>query len=265
MKFKNNIEFTYMDYLHSSWYANDVTDDLEIFNMLQNYKQLAAHSPSILPVFFVIDYSRQQYLFFSESIKLLLGYDARQILEGGMLHTREILQKDYFNTFNKFVFPSILGVLRESEAEERLNYIFSFNYQMKNRNGQYIDILQKTSYITSPETGMPLFGLNMAFDITGFKNNKTLVQTIERVNPHNNTRQLIANNIYFPFEEDNILSSQEIRVLKWLADGLSSKQIAEKLHLSETTIISHRKNMMIKTNTKNVAELISYAYRNHII
>jgi DNA-binding CsgD family transcriptional regulator len=36
-------------------------------------------------------------------------------------------------------------------------------------------------------------------------------------------------------------------------------------HQREHTVISHRKNMMAKTNSANIAELISWAIRNEII
>ncbi|QEC74380.1 helix-turn-helix transcriptional regulator [Arachidicoccus ginsenosidivorans] len=50
-----------------------------------------------------------------------------------------------------------------------------------------------------------------------------------------------------------------------MADGLSSKQIAGNLHISENTIANHRKNMLRKTSTGNVAQLIAYACKSSII
>jgi DNA-binding CsgD family transcriptional regulator len=49
-----------------------------------------------------------------------------------------------------------------------------------------------------------------------------------------------------------------------MSQGLSSKQTAEK-RLSESTLVNHRKKMLKKTNTKNVAELIHYAISKGII
>lgn len=70
---------------------------------------------------------------------------------------------------------------------------------------------------------------------------------------------------YYPDPEESRLTGREREILGRLADGLSSKQIAGKLHLSENTIVNHRKNILRKTNTKNVAELIRYAINNGII
>ena len=63
----------------------------------------------------------------------------------------------------------------------------------------------------------------------------------------------------------NTLTKQEKIVVDLLAQGFSSKQIAGHLKSSQNTIDNHRKNMLKKTNTKNVAELVANAIREHII
>jgi DNA-binding CsgD family transcriptional regulator len=51
----------------------------------------------------------------------------------------------------------------------------------------------------------------------------------------------------------------------YLKLGKSSKEIAERLSLKENTINSYREDMLRKTQTSNVAELISYAYKNGVL
>lgn len=55
------------------------------------------------------------------------------------------------------------------------------------------------------------------------------------------------------------LSDREIEVLKLLASGLSTKEIAEELHISSNTVITHRKNLSAKTGIKSVSGLAIYA------
>lgn len=57
----------------------------------------------------------------------------------------------------------------------------------------------------------------------------------------------------------SILSKKEMEVLKFIADGKSSKDIAEKLGLSIRTVSNHRANMLKKTNVNNTAELVRIA------
>lgn len=53
------------------------------------------------------------------------------------------------------------------------------------------------------------------------------------------------------------LSSREIDVLKQLINGLSSKEIAQKLNISINTVNSHRSSLLKKCNVKNVVELMN--------
>lgn len=60
----------------------------------------------------------------------------------------------------------------------------------------------------------------------------------------------------------NILSSREIEILKYIMNGYTNQEIAEKIILSTHTIDTHRKNMLAKLNLKNTASLIKYAMEN---
>ncbi|HMB62288.1 MAG TPA: helix-turn-helix transcriptional regulator [Eudoraea sp.] len=55
------------------------------------------------------------------------------------------------------------------------------------------------------------------------------------------------------------ISPREEQVLKLIADGFSSKQIAAKLYISNHTAISHRKHLIEKFQVRNTAQLIKKA------
>ncbi len=61
---------------------------------------------------------------------------------------------------------------------------------------------------------------------------------------------------------EKLLSEREIEVLKHLALGLSSKEIADKLNISTNTATTHRKNISQKTGIKSVSGLTIYAVVN---
>lgn len=60
---------------------------------------------------------------------------------------------------------------------------------------------------------------------------------------------------------DGRLSPREIDVLKQMANGCSTKEIAFSLSLSPKTIETHRASLMAKLNVKSIAELTKYAIR----
>ena len=57
------------------------------------------------------------------------------------------------------------------------------------------------------------------------------------------------------------LSDREFEVFELTGAGLSTQEIAKKLHLSAKTVKAHRANVKRKLNLKTMAELISYAAR----
>ncbi|MEN7546552.1 response regulator transcription factor [Rapidithrix thailandica] len=52
------------------------------------------------------------------------------------------------------------------------------------------------------------------------------------------------------------LSKREKEVLSLLAEGLNTKQISEKLFISESTVSNHRSNMLQKCDVTNTVELV---------
>jgi len=60
-------------------------------------------------------------------------------------------------------------------------------------------------------------------------------------------------------------STRELELLKLLCKGLSSKEIAGMLNLSQLTVDAYRKQMLQKAKCKNVAELTAFALSNGLI
>jgi len=61
------------------------------------------------------------------------------------------------------------------------------------------------------------------------------------------------------------LSARELEVLRYLAQGMSKKDIAEKLHRSIKTIDKHVENLMRKLEIHDRVELSRYAIREGLI
>jgi two-component system response regulator NreC len=61
------------------------------------------------------------------------------------------------------------------------------------------------------------------------------------------------------------LSDRERTVFKLIAEGYTSRQIADTLYLSIKTVMTHRANIMDKLGLHNRAELIKYAIRQGLI
>jgi len=61
------------------------------------------------------------------------------------------------------------------------------------------------------------------------------------------------------------LTDRERQVLQMITEGVSNREIAERLHLSVKTVNNHRMNLMDKLNIHNTAKLVKYAIRKGVI
>ena len=74
-------------------------------------------------------------------------------------------------------------------------------------------------------------------------------------------------NLKKQFEENSnkILTDREKEVLKLVAEGRSSKEIASLLRISSKTVKVHRLNIMKKLDIHNIPELVKYAIKCELI
>lgn len=61
------------------------------------------------------------------------------------------------------------------------------------------------------------------------------------------------------------ITDREYEVLQSISDGLSNKEIADKLYLSESTIKTHVSNLLLKLNAKRRTQALQIAKELQII
>lgn len=75
----------------------------------------------------------------------------------------------------------------------------------------------------------------------------------------------LSRDIHGEDSDPNALSSREREVLQLIAEGKTSREIAEILHLSVKTVQSHRTSLMQKLDLHDRGDLIKYAIQKKII
>ena len=61
------------------------------------------------------------------------------------------------------------------------------------------------------------------------------------------------------------ISPREYEILEKISYGLTTKEIASELYLSQHTVISHRKNLMEKMGVPNVAGLVRKGFEQGVL
>jgi len=65
--------------------------------------------------------------------------------------------------------------------------------------------------------------------------------------------------------DTNYISKREKEVLDLICNQLTTNDIAKKLFISPRTVEGHRNNLLLKTESKNVAGLVIYALKNKLV
>ncbi|AUC85945.1 DNA-binding response regulator [Polaribacter sp. ALD11] len=65
--------------------------------------------------------------------------------------------------------------------------------------------------------------------------------------------------------DKNLLSKREFEVLELICEQNTTTEIAEKLFISPRTVEGHRNNLLLKTQSKNVAGLVIYGIQKKLI
>jgi DNA-binding CsgD family transcriptional regulator len=129
--------------------------------------------------------------------------------------------------------------------------IFSANFRMKNAEGKYDNSLMQFYIYYSTIPYKSVFVLKVHTNINWFKKRK-----------HGYHYYLgdDLSNFRFPDNEllmkGNVFSRREFDILQLIEKGHSSEEVAEKLFLSTNTVNTHRRNILRKSETVQMSELI---------
>ena len=84
-----------------------------------------------------------------------------------------------------------------------------------------------------------------------------------------NARRAYSEEVSKTIDENKIkelgLSGREMEVLNEISHGLSNKEIADKLFVSESTVKTHVSNVLLKLDAKRRTQAIQIAKELHII
>ncbi len=101
--------------------------------------------------------------------------------------------------------------------------------------------------IQTAATGQPYVSMDISLN---------LIRKLSNQRQLNDPRLAIA---------EHQLTPRELEVLKLIAEGYTNAEIADKLFTSRRTVESHRQHLIEKTQSKNTASLIRFAFTQGII
>lgn len=175
----------------------------------------------------------------NEKVKEFLEHSVDELNEIGL----ETYAKEFFHPDDQYIF------------EESLSHLFDINighftaiYRQKDKHGDWIKILATSKVVKRDSKGFPLELLNCGIIVS------------DEMAPFSKIESLLKENLILKNKVKlSILSKREIDILKCIAQGKQSKDIAEEKYISVHTVDTHRRNMLNKLELRNTADLVRLA------
>lgn len=192
--------------------------------------------------YFILNTETSEIDYVSDSIYKVLGYTKEEFTIERLF---AIIHPDDLDYCRNCEFDGI-QVSNGLAFNEHFRYSFHYSYRVKKANDSFITIKQQYHAIEVDDNGHMLKTIVMQERIEDY---------VERAHDDFKIFDILKNrpiNLPSRFK----LSKREIEILELIYKGYKSSEISEMLYLSKHTIDTHRKNILSKTSSNSVIELI---------
>lgn len=187
----------------------------------------------------VRDMSQIRYLYTSKGSKKVLGVEPKNVNSG---FYRDVIHPDESERLGLGK-THMMRVTQEIHTAKAGNALMSYTLKVRNSKGVYRTILGQSYFFYTELPYKAVFMIQIATDVSCY--NKVV---------NRDGHYYVGNDMsLFRFPDDDllrigsVLSKRELEIIKLIASGLSSKEIAQKIFLSVTTVNTHRQNITKKT------------------
>jgi DNA-binding CsgD family transcriptional regulator len=229
---------------------------------LQHFESMAGLGQNIYYIFRTAD---RKVVYLKGNVQELLGYDNAYFQKKSMWMLIKLMKVSHLVAYLKAA-VRFYGYLYSVPVEERLKAKGTAVFPLVNKEGKRKIVFQQWSVHKMDSHGNIVYTMNVITDVThialgvepqiyiqipGYIDDKLQV-----FNYFNDYKKLIK-------KEHKILTPAELNIVKYTAQGMTSKQIAHELKLSVHTVNNHKKNIMYKLGVVNMTEAIQQTKINY--
>lgn len=202
--------------------------------------------------FFCGDYSTLNMLFVSPNAVNVMGYEPEEfnfstVFE--MIHPDD--RRAVFEIAKKVLGSEMSYISGDSHCP----VVLYLAYRAAKKNGRYTRISLTISRHTDPVGG--IYDMGVIRDISHIRCGTRVTFALLGGRTLKELPDLS--------EKDLSISRREQEIIYYISQGYTSSRIAYELNISKFTVNTHRRNIMRKTGTKNLVDLLIYASNNGII
>ena len=167
-------------------------------------------------------------------------------LKSILQHVMPIMTVDTYGSFPE---------LSANHPEQYYHYFVAMNVVLENK--AFFSEHRRKTIVLSPLTThlLPLKEFHsLCINVSEAELVRSLLQLEQHAHGHGQNLPAMPQPL-----QQKILSDREIEVMSLIVQGYINKEIADKLHIGLSTVITHRKNIMDKLGLKSVSALTIYA------
>ncbi|MEQ9442459.1 MAG: helix-turn-helix transcriptional regulator [Cyclobacteriaceae bacterium] len=210
---------------------------------------------NIGPSFYMIhDYRKRNYRFLSEGMNQVLGYTLDSCLDVEAFHA--LIHPEDTPSFHA-IEKKWRTHVRQWAWEQHTSTTINFDFRVKHASKRTVRLLLQVIHLELDIAGEVCFSIEKCTDISCWKRTGEMVLSVIAPDSSDNL-------YYYPQRETKDrpacrLSKTELKILKLLTQGKSSKEIAAVLKITFNTANTHRRNILRKTGVQNTTQLVKYA------
>jgi DNA-binding CsgD family transcriptional regulator len=231
----NSLDVIFEDYYKDYFPHDKISNDVEFANHF----------------FYIFDVPKTEIVYISPSVSKILGYKVEEI---NLKFLYSKVHPDDMLVVSAFI-KSLYEYLYTNPVDAKKNSV-RIDYRLQCKNGHYIRILRDSTILATDSQNRMLYNLSLCTDISSIKMEGEVefkVYGPDITNFSFSTK---------PFYEKAIpLTNRQLEIAHLIKQGKTSNEISHILGITPHTVNTQRRNILERTQTKNVAELIEYLKR----
>ncbi len=202
----------------------------------------------------IMDNSTKKYVYINDANEHLSGLPNEIFLKKGLKYSnRRTHPWDLMQLL--LISPRVFNEHNKLSDEDKLNSRFSFDLRYNHPDRGYIRIQQHVMTLSLTEEKKPALIMIVSNDITDIKTSNRMHYVFGVQRDHHFDVVLKGKTGAY----GSILTQRELEILSLCAEGLNSVKVAEKLFISPETAKKHIRNIIEKTESKNITEVVKKA------
>ncbi len=240
-------------------YLGSKSIQLENFNIKKQLTDLFCPGPNF---YFIIDSPTLTIDFVSESVQEILGIKPEDLELANFIDILHPGDVQFFVKCEDLVAYFLTRIVKPNKIT---SYKINYCLRLKTKENSYRLFLLQIITLKVDEKGSLLKVFDSFTDIshlTTLNNYKLSIFGLdgELSYPEIDVFKENPFDDYVPFNldaEGHPFTKREFEIINFLIKGFSTKDISNKLFISPQTVLTHRRNILKKTNAKNTLELIA--------